>query len=83
MYNGFRNWETWNMNQWIQNSENIYKRWRALLDSLGERELTAERAAVIGMMLLPQGYFEGDVVAQLLDVDWTELAATWSEELEG
>jgi len=73
MYNGYRNWETWNLALWLMNDEASYhaasEAARLGADEL--REMVEDENPLVG---LPSWY--SDVVAMAIHaVAWDEVAA--------
>jgi hypothetical protein len=72
-YNGWVNYETWNVNLWATNEEPTYHR---LVES---KPFTEQTAAVLGFELFPNGTPDMDDPSDMRKVDWTEIAAAWNE----
>ena len=83
-YNGWSNWETWQVPLWVDNEESSYKQKRYLLRTLGAGECTGEDAKNIFDVVFPAESFpfgtpdmeRGD----LGKVNWDEIAVHWEEE---
>ena len=73
-YNGWKNWETWNIVLWASNEEGPY---HFVLDN---RPYTAEKAAEIAFEMYPNGTPDMKGPAELVKVDWEEVATAWNEE---
>jgi hypothetical protein len=69
-YNGWSNWETWNVNLWAMNEEPAY---RAVCAG---RPYTADSAETLARELFPDGTPDG---ADLGEVNWDEIARGWNE----
>ena len=52
-YNGWSNWETWNLALWIGNDETTYYRFQSFLEKLTPQN--AEAAEAVTRALLPNG----------------------------
>ncbi len=78
-YNGYTNWETWNVNLWIGNEEPLY---REKLTWLEKGEIvTASRVQYFGEMGFPNGTPDMDETDNgMAAVNWTELAELWEAE---
>lgn len=84
-YNGWANWETWNVNLWLDNEEPLYREkvrflrfWRA--------DITADIVEEFCRSQFPDGTpdMQSDeretVAEQWAKVDWSELATAWESE---
>ena len=81
-YQGWTNWETWNINLWAMNEEPAY---RYIME---RRPFTAESAKRIAVELFPRG--TPDMQHRGLPkyewvpkVNWREIAESWNEGYEG
>jgi len=75
-YNGWPNYETWNVALWFGNDEGLYRAVRA------ERPYTAAKAERVALEWMPDGTPDFDDMggAAAYDrVDWQEIAASWNE----
>lgn len=76
-YNGWPNYETWNVNLWVMNDEYAYQRFRYELtkgtkwDSWNTEEFV--------MTLWPFGTPDFDSIIQYDKVKWNHLAELWNE----
>jgi len=81
-YQGWANWETWNVALWFGNDEGLY---RAVLDYRGR--FTADSAKAFVLEILPRGTpdfkrYGGSpraVAKAYAEVDWREIAADFNE----
>ena len=79
-YNGWKNWETWNVALWVDNEEAIYR------DRLARGRMNAEEAEEFVREWFPNGTpdMSGETFDpfkhEATDVDWQELADHWNEE---
>lgn len=71
-YNGYTNWETWNLNLWASNDENLYRNIRG-------KHFTDDFAEAVGWEAFPQGTPDMDGVEDMAKVDWQEIADAWNE----
>lgn len=84
-YEGWKNWETWNMALWIDNEEPRYKRKVKLLKKLTPETLTAGRVEAFCRHEFPVGTpdMAGKGRADRLNaVDFEEIAESWRAEIE-
>ena len=72
-YNGWENWETWNVALWFANEEPLYRRTHS------GRPWTAAGAEELAREVYPDGTPDMDP-AELARVDWQEIADAWNEE---
>ena len=73
-YNGYKNYETWNINLWVQNEEPAY---RCMLEN---RPYTTEKALRIAMEMYPNGTPDMDGPEDYDKVEWSHIAEVWNEE---
>lgn len=80
-YNGWKNWETWNVALWCDNEEGIYR------DRMRQKPKTAEECEAFVREYFPAGTPEmqsnDDPYEQdARYVDWEEIASHWAEDYE-
>lgn len=68
-YNGWANWDTWNMNLWLTNSEYIYRLARSMS--------TVNELERLGRELLADGYIRDGIDPS--EVDWQEVYDSLNE----
>lgn len=80
-YQGWTNWETWNVALWAGNDEPIYREVRSL------RPYTAQKAQLVAQRLYPNGTPDmrgggrpRGFVDYMKTVNWQEIADAWNEE---
>jgi hypothetical protein len=84
-YNGWTNWETWNVNLWIMNDEPLYRQWTtAGRDHEGGSKWTIKNVQQFVRRFF--GHGTPDMIRRartggdpLLGVNWQELADNWNE----
>ena len=81
MYNGWKNYATWNIPLWVHNDYGLYMARCAWLESL-DHPVTAQDAKSFALDLFPDGTpdmgdWEG---GRLCDVDWAEIAENWETD---
>lgn len=78
-YNGWTNWETWNVELWIDNEEPLYRaKQRFLRTYRGSINESVVQAWV--HEALPKGTPDFDSIDDYLKVNWKELADHWADE---
>ena len=80
-YNGWTNWETWNLNNWIQNDEGTYNFWREQAEEMDAQTLAdaLQQAHAEPLDDMPNGWHR-DVIGQALSrVNWLEVAESLKE----
>ena len=77
-YNGWKNYETWNVALWAGNDEGLYNTIREHRSAI--KRFNRESAADFTMELMPQGTpdFDGKP-ARYLKVNWAEIARCYNE----
>lgn len=84
-YNGWKNWETWQINLWLDNEEPLY---REKMGFLRHETLTEESVRAYCEQVFPNGTpdMQGDakesVAEQMAKVDWTEIYESFASEAE-
>ena len=73
-YNGWTNWETWQVNLWVQNEYNNYKY------IIEEMPYTPFKAQRIALEIYPEGTPDMKGAYELDEVNWEEIAESWNEE---
>lgn len=74
-YNGWSNWQTWNVNLWLQNDEGLYNA------AWGGRPYTSQSLReLVELELLPDGTPDMDNRLEYDGVDWQEIAEGFNEE---
>jgi hypothetical protein len=78
-YEGWKNWETWNVALWVNNEEPLYRQMRAL------RPFTPQKAKLFVSRIYPSGTpdMKGDrrtTFPPFLNVDWQEIADDFNAE---
>lgn len=82
-YNGWTNWETWQINLWLDNEEPLYREKQRFLRRLdGIREpLQADAIEAFCREQFPKGTPDMDP-GDMEKVNWTEIAESFVREAE-
>jgi hypothetical protein len=76
-YNGWKNWETWNVALWCDNEEGIYR------ERMRSKPHTADECEAFVREQFPNGTPDmTDPYEAREAVDWQEIAEHWSEDYE-
>ena len=76
-YNGWANWETWNVALWFDNDEDLYRNKRRAAVASWD----ATYAEAMAKVWLPDGTPDMDSTdGGYAAVDWDEIAASWNED---
>ena len=75
-YNGYANYETWNVCLWIDNEYGIYMAQR---EQFAGQTVSEEQAADFVMTFFPTGTPDFDSVGDYAKVDWSEVAESITE----
>lgn len=73
-YQGWTNYETWNVALWAGNEEPSY---RYVVENM---PYTAEKAEQIAREMYPEGTPDMDSPQDMGKVNWDEIAEAWNEE---
>lgn len=78
-YNGWKNWETWNVALWFDNEEAIYR------DRMRRQPRTADEVEDFVRGWFPAGtpdiaQHEDPYQHDAVDVDWEEIAEHWADD---
>ncbi len=77
-YNGHANWATWNVCLWFDNDEGLYLEKQRIVARYGGK-IRGEQAEAIVKQAYPEGTPDFDSPAEFDDVDWEEIALSWSD----
>jgi hypothetical protein len=86
-YNGWTNYETWLVNLWIQNDEDLYSQLHDMVVTVDT--LFAAKEILMAWMdneydtyveHAPHGLFQDLLRGALAEVDWYEIAKDWRDE---
>lgn len=76
-YNGWTNWETWNVALWVDNEEAIY---RAKCRKFTITEPSPRNVELFVGEWFPDGTPDMDSPAEMRAVNWDEIAENWAIE---
>lgn len=72
-YNGYTNYETWNVDLWASNEEPIYHYIQV------NKPYNAAKAERVALEIFPNGTPDLSSSEAFDDVNWTEIAESWNE----
>lgn len=75
-YNGWTNWQTWNVVLWFRNEEPLY---RAYIDESNRQKFNAQRAKDFVLDLMPQGTPDMESKLSYRGVNWSEVSRAFNE----
>tara|TARA_Y100000034_G_scaffold118812_1_gene159860 strand:+ start:1612 stop:1893 length:282 start_codon:yes stop_codon:yes gene_type:complete len=76
-YNGWSNWETWNVNLWIDNEEDTYFDKEEFINNT---PIDIETVEGFCRNRFPNGTQDMDDASEMDKVNWSELCESWKEE---
>jgi len=83
-YNGWQNWDTWNLHLWLTNDESTQRACEAFCSARSIEDAAAGLRAMVEADLealdMPSGFFRDALAASIGEVDWCELAAALGAE---
>lgn len=77
-YNGWTNWETWNVALWIDNEEGSY---REKIRYFNRHECDGDNVEKFVGQIYPDGTPDMDSPKEMNGVNWDEIAENWKSEL--
>lgn len=80
-YNGWTNYETWNVPLWCDNEEPVYRA-RMECNQRCTDDWTAETAFEFVHQFWPHGQTPDLSPSDTISINWTEIADNWNEERE-
>jgi hypothetical protein len=72
-YNGWKNWQTWNVALWFGSDEGLYLR------VIGMGSFNRDRARSFVLEVLPNGTPDMSSAAEYRGVDWSAISADFNE----
>ncbi len=78
-YNGWTNWETWNLNLWLTNDESMYRA-ASMYARDGEDSLQEYAESIVYDGVPEAGIARDFLAASLHEVDWSEIRAGLVED---
>jgi hypothetical protein len=78
-YNGWRNWQTWQVALWFGNDEGLYRHAIDTRNGLTRGKFNAESVKAFVLETLPNGTPDMDGQIELAGVDWRAIASAFNE----
>lgn len=80
-YNGWTNYETWNLNLWLSNDENAYRYWASIAEGVELEELT-ESLKTWAQSHVPETVgFHSDMLSHAISrINFEEIAKSLKEQ---
>jgi len=72
-YNGYKNYETWNLNLWASNDEATYK------TIIANQPYTRAKAIILASRLFPDGTPDMNGIEDFEIIDWNQIIKSWNE----
>jgi hypothetical protein len=76
-YNGYSNYESWNVNLWVMNDEGYYEAWKVFKRHYGTFTAKNARATARGIF---GGKTPDRVRLKKRCINWEEIANVWNEK---
>ena len=77
-YNGWKNWQTWQVPLWLNNDEPMYRITRDFMRRTPT--FTAANVKEFVLTLMPNGTPDFKSPTEYDQVDWAEIAENWNDE---
>jgi len=80
-YNGWTNWETWNLKLWLDNDEGTYREVQRIVNRAYSVDKLEDELKGYVLDIMPDGTPDMDGTKDLFKVNFTEIAESlWSEK---
>jgi len=73
-YNGWTNWETWQILLWASNEESLYKETTRFVDFFAHRTGFTDKVKYFFREMFPEGTPDMDSYEEMHNVNWSEIA---------
>lgn len=81
-YNGWTNYQTWNVMLWLDNVEGMYRYYREAVRRIPADEFNADHAAEIARAAFGGTHTRDNVALDDPQIDWDEIADAMKESVE-
>ena len=82
-YNGWTNWETWNVLIWLDNSQNLYNIKQSFINKNVHDKKNFESIVKLFLTdIFPHGTQDMNSIKEMKQVNFKEIADTWIDEHE-
>jgi hypothetical protein len=73
-YNGWTNWETWQILLWASNEEHLYKQVKKFVEWPSYRAGFSDKCQAFFYEMFPEGTPDMDGAQEMQNVNWQEIA---------
>jgi len=81
-YNGWTNWETWNVLIWLDNDEDLYHMKQSFIRRNEHKQNFESIVKSFLIVMFPNGTPDMKSAVEMEAVNYQEIAETWKEEFE-
>ena len=81
-YNGWTNWETWNVLLWLDNEQSLYNAKELFIRRNEHKQNFDNMVKSFLMDIFPNGTEDMKSAKEMKEVNYMEIAETWKEEYE-
>ena len=81
-YNGWTNWETWNVLIWLDNEQNLYNAKESFIRQTQHKQNFETLVKSFLTIIFPNGTPDMKTAEEMESVNYEEIAEAWQEEYE-